>query len=81
MRSKIEPMKKVAKALRKHKPLILNWFKAQKEISQASVKGMNNKSKLTLTKAYGFRSFRVAEIALYHTLGKLLEQEFTHRFW
>jgi transposase len=81
MRSKIEPMKKVAKTLRKHKPLIMNWFKAQKVISQASVEGMNNKSKLTMRKAYGFRSFRVAEIALYHALGKLPEQEFTHRFW
>ena len=27
MRSKIEPMKKVAKTIRNHKPLILNWFK------------------------------------------------------
>jgi len=31
MRSKIEPMKKVAKTIRKHKPLILNWFKAKKK--------------------------------------------------
>ena len=30
MRSKIEPMKKVAKTIRKHIPLILNWFKAKK---------------------------------------------------
>ena len=30
MRSKIEPMKKIAKSLRKHKPLILNWFRAKK---------------------------------------------------
>lgn len=30
MRSKIEPLKNVAKTLRKHKPLILNWFKAKK---------------------------------------------------
>jgi len=26
MRSKIEPMKKVAKTLRRHRELILNWF-------------------------------------------------------
>jgi len=81
MLSKIEPMKKVAKALRKQKPLILNWFKARKEISQAAVEGMNNKSKLTIRKAYGYRSFKIAEIALYHTLGKLPEPKFTHRFW
>lgn len=81
MLSKIEPMKKVAKSLRKHSPLILNWFQAKGEISQAAVEGMNNKSKLTIRKAYGFRSFRTAEVALYHTLGKLPEPKFTHRFW
>jgi transposase len=81
MRSKIEPMKKVAKTLRKHKPLILNWYKAKGAISSAAVEGMNNKSKLTIRKAYGFRSYRTAEIALYHTLGKLPEPKFTHRFW
>jgi transposase len=81
MLSKIEPMKKVAKALRKHQALILNWFRAKGEISQAAAEGLNNKSKLTIRKAYGFRSFRTAEIALYHTLGKLPEPEFTHRFW
>lgn len=81
MLSKIEPMKKVAKSLRKHKPLILNWFRAKGEISSAAVEGLNNKSKLTIRKAFGFRSFRTAEIALYHTLGRLPEPNFTHRFW
>ena len=81
MLSKIEPMKKVAKSLRKHKPLIMNWFRAKGEISQAAVEGMNNKSKLTIRKAYGFRSFKSAEIALFHTLGKLPEPNFTHTFW
>jgi transposase len=81
MLSKIEPMKKVARTIRRHKPLILNWFKAMGEISQAAVEGMNNKSKLTIRKAYGFRSFRTAKIALYHTLGKLPEPEWTHTFW
>jgi transposase len=81
MLSKIKPMKKIAKSFRKHKPLILNWFKAKKEISSAAVEGMNNKSKLTIRKAYGFKSFRTVEIALFHTLGKLPEPKFTHRFW
>ncbi|WP_410493925.1 transposase [Endozoicomonas sp. 8E] len=30
MRSKVEPMKIVAKTVRRHRPLILNWFKAKK---------------------------------------------------
>ena len=80
MRSRIEPMKKVARMLRRHRPLILNWFRARGEISAAIVEGFNNKAKLTTRKAYGFRSYRCLEIALYHTLGQLPESETTHRF-
>jgi transposase len=80
MRSRIEPMKKVARMLRRHRSLILNWFRARGEISAASVEGLNNKAKLTTRKAYGFRSYRCLEIALYHTLGRLPERETTHRF-
>jgi transposase len=29
MRSRIEPMKKVARMLRRHRPLLLNWFRAR----------------------------------------------------
>lgn len=80
MRSRIEPMKKVARSLRNHRPLILNWFRARKQISSAAVEGLNNKLKLVTRRAYGFRSFRVVEIALYHTLGALPEPQNTHRF-
>lgn len=80
MRSRIEPMKKVARMLRRHRPLLLNWFRARGEISSAVVEGFNNKAKLTTRKAYGFRSYRCVEIALYHTLGQLPEPEATHRF-
>ncbi len=80
MRSKIEPMKKVARMLRRHRELILNWFRAKGEISSGSVEGLNLKAKLTTRKAFGFRTFGGVEIALYHTLGKLPTPEFTHRF-
>jgi transposase len=80
MRSRIEPMKKVARMLRRHRPLLLNWFRARGTISAGAVEGLNNKAKLTTRKAYGFRSYRCLEIALYHTLGKLPEPEVTHRF-
>jgi len=80
MRSQLEPMKKVARMLRRHRPLILNWFRARGAISAGAVEGLNNKAKLTTRKAYGFRSYRCLEIALYHTLGKLPEPEVTHRF-
>ena len=82
MRSKIEPMKDFVKTIRKHKELILNWFKARKAgISLGAVEGLNNKAKVTTKKAYGFRTGRVAKIALYHALGKLPQPKFAHRFW
>ena len=81
MRSKIEPMKKVAKTLRRHRELILNWFRAEDAISAGIVVGLNNKAKLTMRKAYGFRTAKAIEIALYHQLGDLPEPEFTHEFW
>jgi transposase len=80
MRSKIGPMKKVAKMLRRHRELILNWFRAEGVISAGIVEGLNNKAKLTMRKAYGFRTEKAITIALYHQLGDLPEPEFTHRF-
>jgi transposase len=64
MRSKIEPMKKIAKTLRDHRDLILNWFRAKGTVSAGSVEGLNNKAKLTIRKAYGFRTYEAIEIAL-----------------
>lgn len=81
MRSRIEPMKKIARMLRAHRDLILNYFKAKKVISSGVVEGLNNKAKITMRKSYGFRTFRITELALYHTLGKLPEPELTHRFY
>ena len=80
MRSKIEPMKDMARTLRRHRTLLLNWFLARGEISNGSVEGMNTKAKLALRKAYGFKSYKTIEIALYHQLGKLPEPNQTHRF-
>ena len=80
MRSRLDPMKRVARMLRRHRELLLNWFRARGTISAAAVEGLNNKLKLTTRKAYGFRTFRALEIALYHTLGNLPEPKVTHRF-
>ena len=80
MRSRLEPIKAVARSIRNHKELILNWFRARKEFSSGIVEGMNYKIKLTIRKAYGFRELKVAEIALYHALAQLPEPELTHRF-
>jgi len=80
VRSRIEPMQKVARKLRSHRELLINWFRAKKAISSGAMEGLNNKLKLNVRKSYGFRTFRVAEIVLYHTLGALPEPECTHRF-
>jgi len=81
MRSRIEPMKKVARMLRNHRPLLMNWFKAKGQFSSGTVEGFNNKAKLTTRKAYGFRTYNTIEIALYHALGALPVPETTHKFF
>jgi transposase len=80
MRSRLEPIKKVARSIRTHQGLILNWFAARKEFSSGIVEGLNYRVKLTIRKAYGFRTLEAAEIALYHTLGRLPEPKLTHEF-
>ena len=80
MRSQIGPMKEMARTLRAHRSYLLNWFVARGELSNGSVEGLNNKAKLTMRKAYGFKSYETIETALYHQLGRLPEPETTHRF-
>ncbi len=81
MRSRIEPMKKIARTLRAHRPLLLNYFKARKRFSSGVVEGLNNKAKVTMRRSYGFRTFRVLELALYHSHGHLPEPKLTHEFF
>ena len=81
MRSRLEPMKKFARTIRAHRELLLNYFRARKAYSSGVIEGLNNKAKVTMRKAYGFRTFGMMEIALYHALGKLPEPELTHRFY
>jgi len=52
-------MKKIARSLRQHRELILNYFRAQKLISSGVVEGLNNKAKVTMRKSYAFRTYRV----------------------
>ena len=81
MRSRLEPMKRVARMLRAHEPLILNWFRAKGEISSGAVEGLNNKIRVVTRRSYGFRTYEAMEIALYHNLGRTPEPESTtHRF-
>jgi transposase len=75
-------MKKIARSLRDHKALILNWFRARGEVSTGVVEGMNNKVGVITRRAYGFHSFPIIEVALYHALGDLPDpaDQLTHEF-
>jgi transposase len=78
--SGLDPMKDVACTLQKHEELILNWFRAKGLFSSGMVEGLNYNVKLTMKKAYGFRTYEAVEVALYHRLGELPEPELPHKF-
>ena len=81
MRSNLEPMKDIAKMLRRHQELILNWFRAKKQFNNGIVEGLNLKWNLTVRKAFGFRTFKALQFASFHQLGDLPEPQFTHEFY
>jgi transposase len=80
LRSRLQPMRNVARMLRGHEELLLNWFRAKGEISNGAVEGLNNKIRVVTRRSYGFRTYDAMEIALYHTLGRLPEPESAHKF-
>jgi transposase len=81
MRSRLEPMKKFVRTLRRHDYLLMNWFKAKKAYSSGAVEGLNRKVNLVTRRSYGFRNYDVLKIALFHTMGNLPEPEKTHSFF
>jgi transposase len=56
MESELKPMHKVANMLRSHKELILNWYSVPGGLSSGPVEELNNKAKLIIRKAYGFKT-------------------------
>ena len=70
----------MARTLRKHEDLLLNWFRAEETISSGTVEGFHNKAKLKMRKSYGFLTEQGIKIALFHALGALPKPEFTHEF-
>lgn len=81
MRSGIEPLKKFARTLQKHHHELRNWIIARGAFAAGATEGFNNKARITTRKAYGFRTYEHAEIALYHALGDLPEPDWlAHRF-
>ena len=73
MRSRLDPMKDVARMVRSHRDLILNWFRAKGQFSSGIVEGFNGKARVITKRAYGFRTCEAMEVTLYHTLGNLPE--------
>ncbi len=80
LRSRLEPIKKVARSLREHREPILNWFRAKKRFNAGIVEGLNGRVKLRFRKACGFRTLQAIETALYHELATLPEPQVAHRF-
>ncbi|MCK5784205.1 MAG: ISL3 family transposase, partial [Desulfobacterales bacterium] len=81
MKSRIEPMKDIARMLCSHRELILNWFRAKKRFNSGIVEGLNLKWNLTVRKSFGFRTSEALKTASFHQLGKLPEPIFTHKFY
>nr|WP_309491425.1 transposase [Trinickia mobilis] len=61
--------------------MILNYFRARKQFSGGVIEGLNNKAKVTMRRAYGFRTFRATENALPHALDNLPEPPSTHTYY
>lgn len=80
VRSGLPPVRKFALTLREHAPLIINYFRAKKEISAGAVEAYNLGAKFALRKARGFKSYDVMHTALFHQLGHLPEPEVAHAF-
>jgi transposase len=64
MRSRIEPMKKIAQSLREHASGSPTIFALRSCFPVGVVEGLNNKAKVTMRKSFGFRTFRCLELAL-----------------
>ena len=81
MCSRLDPMKKFVRTLRKHEDLLMNYFRAKKAYSSGVVEGLNLKVNLTIRRAFGYRSFKVMKTALFHQMGQLPEPKSTHSFF
>ena len=70
-------VKKIARTVRAHRSLLLNYFSSPWGV----IEELNNKAKVTMRRSCGFRIFRILELAVYHSLGKRREAELTHDFF
>jgi len=59
----------------------MNWFEACGAISAGATEGLNNKLKVITRRAYGLRTFKATQVALYHSMGALPEPKTAHQFF
>jgi transposase len=59
LRSRIAPIKKVARRLRSHEDLLLNYFKATKQFPNTVTEELNHKPRVSIASSHGFRSPKV----------------------
>jgi transposase len=76
--SRLTPMRDFAWMVRRHEDDILNYFRTP--IDNGTVEGLNNKAKLVIHKAYGFRTAKNYIRNLYHCLGNLPLPQTVHTF-
>jgi len=81
MRSRIKPLKKFSRSMRRHQPLIMNYFRARGVLSSGVVEGLNNLAKVTMRKSFGFKTADTLKLSLYHQLGDLPVPQLTHKLW
>jgi transposase len=81
MLSKIGPIKRVARSLRRHEELIINWFHTKRLYSSGIVEAINATAKMTIRTAHGFRQFETMKYALFLKLGALPLPETAHKYF
>ncbi|HEX9727354.1 MAG TPA: ISL3 family transposase [Gemmatimonadales bacterium] len=76
--SRLPPMRNFAWMLRGHEEDLLNYFRMP--LDNGTVEGLNNKAKILIHKAYGFRTPKTYILNLYHCLGDLPLPQTVHTF-
>ena len=76
--SRLTPMRNFAWMVRRHENDILNYFRMP--IDNGTVEGLNNKAKLVVHKAYGFRTAKNYIRNLYHCMADLPLPQTVHTF-
>jgi len=80
MRSRIDPVEKLARTVRLYHQLLLEPFTANKQFSIRVIEGLNNKARRHSEKSLGLSDVQDRRLCLHHVLGRLPEP-IPHRFF